>query len=245
MLLHQLSERCPSPGAVKKYDDLGISSLRVWCNPRPGRRYCAGADVAEGVPGGNKSVVVVLDVETLEPMAVLRGLWKPEEFARRAAALCEYFNGAMLAVERNNHGHSALNTLVNTINYPNLYFHLEYDVINRKQTQTLGFPTSPKTRPVMLDRLRDAIEGGDMPAVDPVLLSECMNFVRPDDEPDGKYEAADGCEDDEVMAYAVALQCRERFFDEGDNDVPANYDALDAAARAQSSAHFPKSGSLF
>ncbi len=246
LLLNAMRLNAPEPGARKRYDDLGISDLRIWANPQPGRRYCAGADVAEGTPSGNHSVCAVIDVQSLDPVAVLRGKWKPDEFAKRSARLCEHFNMAMLAVERNNHGHSALNTLVNGLDYPNLYFHLEYDAVNRKERQVLGWPTTPKTRPIMIDRLRDAIESGEMKAVDKVLLAECMNFVRPDGEPDGKYEAAEGTEDDSIFAYSVALQCRERALSEGGNAIPTTYSGIEQAIKAQAASHFPKQeGSLF
>ena len=33
----------------------------------------------------------------------------------------------MIGPERNNHGHSVLNTLINQVAYDNLYYHVDYD----------------------------------------------------------------------------------------------------------------------
>lgn len=179
--------------------------IQVYAKPVPGRRYAAGCDVSEGVDGGDFSVCDIVDVLTEEPMATLRGRWRPEDFATRAARLATEYNTAILAVERNNHGHSALNTLVNVLRYPNLYYHQDYDELAKKTQCVLGWPTDNKTRPVMLDELRAELESGRMKVRDRVFLEECLTFQA---NRNGKYEARDGCHDDTIMGKAIALQAR-------------------------------------
>lgn len=183
----------------------GEGEVRVWEKPVPGRRYAAGADVAEGTPTGNYSVMGVLDVETEDQVACLRGKFPPEDFAKRCAALCNEYNGAFLGVERNNHGHSCLNTLVNTIGYSNLYYYSDYDPSTQKSNPRLGWETNGKTRPILLDDLREHIEKGFMRTKDRELLSECRTFG-----PVGasRYEAQEGCHDDSIFAWGIAIQVR-------------------------------------
>lgn len=180
----------------------------VWKKPEPGRRYVAGADVGEGLAAGDWSIMGVLDLETMEQVAVLRGHWKPEDFARRMDRLGREYNSALLAVERNNHGHSALNTLLNVTMYPNLYYHADYDAAADKPQTVLGWPTNAKTRPIMLDDLRQALEDGLVIARDRVMLTECLTFEQSGE---GKYEARGGCHDDAVIAWAIAVQARKNW----------------------------------
>ena len=236
-----------APLAWKKFDDVGTSDLVVWEEPKDGRRYAAGADVAEGTPDGNFSACGIFDVKTMNQVARLRGKWKPEEFARRSAVLAGHYNDALLGVERNNHGHSALNTLANTLEYPNLYYHVEYDASSGGHHRVLGWPTTPKTRPIMLDRLRDAIEDGETDARDVVLLGEAMSFVsRTTDSGARKYMAAEGCKDDMVITWAIAAMMREAALEGESSTVPGGVDLEQEASRAQARALFVKpSGGLF
>lgn len=203
-------------------------AIRIWERPIAERRYAAGSDVAEGLPKGDFCQTSIVDATTMKQVAVLRGKWKPEEFARKTADLCIEYNTAHLAVERNNHGHSMLNTLVNGENpYPNLYYHLDYDATTGAHTPTLGFPTTQKTRPIMLNDLRDAVEKGQMEVNDAVFLGECRTFT-PDR--NGVYRAKGGCKDDAVLSWGIALQARKKAL-EGIVIVPSNMASLQTSAR--------------
>lgn len=201
-IVDQLMKRVKPP--IEERDG---GQVRIFERAAAGRRYVAGCDVSEGVPDGDFSVCKILDAESMREVAVMRGRWRPEEFARRAAALCLEYNTALLAVERNNHGHSALNTLMNVLRYPNLYRHLDYDARTGQSLPSIGWPTDLKTRPIMLDELRAAIEAGQLEVRDRVLLEECLTFQA---NKTGKYEAREGCHDDDIIATAIAIQARKR-----------------------------------
>lgn len=205
MIIDAISKRAPEP--IEKRDG---DHIRIFKKADAKRRYTAGCDVAEGVPGGDFSVCGILDAESMEQVAVLRGHWKPEDFAHRSAKICMEYAKAKMAVERNNHGHSMLNTLANVIHYPNLYFHRDYDQKSGKETPVLGHPTDSKTRPIMLDDLRAAIEDGHMRVYDKIFCAECNTFQA---DRNGKYQAREGCFDDSVLAWAIALQARKRLGD--------------------------------
>lgn len=176
----------------------------VWKVPQKGHRYVVGCDTAGGGPEGNESVAGVLEVASCEQVATLRGRWKPDVFGRLVAKLATTYNHALLAVEMNNHGHSVLNTLVNECSYSNLYHAIAYADGDRKQDP--GWLTDGRTRPVMLNDLRAATEERWMKVNDPVYVSQAMTFKLDRDEE--KYKAAPGCNDDTVMAWAVAVQAR-------------------------------------
>lgn len=196
-IILSMVENCKSPIEVR--DD---NSILIWERPQYGRRYIAGADVGEGLPDGDFSGVGILDKESGNQVASLHGRWRPEVFARKAAKLANEYNKALLAVESNNHGHSALNTLLNVLHYSNLYYHENYDNTGDKR---LGWQTNGKTRDNMLDNLKAGIEENVIGINDAEFLNECIDFV---DNGSGKYEAPSGKHDDRVIKWAIAWYVR-------------------------------------
>lgn len=90
-----------------------IPGLAVYKDPVPGRKYVIAADVAEGKdPEGKRDsdydAAPVVDAETWEEVACLHGRWEPDVYALYLIALSEAYNGAVMVVERNNHGHAVL-----------------------------------------------------------------------------------------------------------------------------------------
>lgn len=239
LLLAAMKLRAPEPVENAWPDEEGTAQLRIWKRPLGGHEYAAGGDVAEGIRGGNYSSLIVRDVKTLEPVATLRGHWKPEEFGKRCADVCTKFNGALLAIERNNHGHSALNTLQNQVDYRNLYWHAEYDAKGGGRSQVIGWATTPKSRPIMLDHYRELVESGQAPLWDPRVIDECSTFVKQEGKRE-TYAAEDGCQDDLVIADAICLQARESALGER-SEVGAGYDPA-AYLEATGGPMFPSGG---
>ena len=180
--------------------------LLIWKHPEPGREYVIGADVGEGLAHGDASAACVIDKESGEQAAELHGQISPERFARLLDALGRHFNRAELAVERNNHGHSVLNTLFHGTSYPDLYHHTDYDQAGRNRRE-LGWPTDQKTKPIMIDDLVEAIGGGHFLIHSSGLVDECFTFVVTDT---GSQEAQPRKHDDRVIAAAIAWQVRKR-----------------------------------
>ena len=112
----------------------------------------------------------------------------------------------MLVVERNNHGHSTLNTLRNLCHYPRLHYHVRYDARAGMQPM-LGWPTDQATKPILVDDLAAAIAGGHLLIHSPQLVDECLTFVTTDT---GSQQAQEGKFDDRVMAAGIAWQARKR-----------------------------------
>jgi len=193
--------------------------LSVWKRPEKGRSYVVGADVGEGLAGGDASCGCVLDRETGEQVAELHGRVPPERFGHLLDALGRFYNQAAVAVERNNHGHSTLNTLRNVCRYPRLYYHVRYDQLG-KAMPVLGWPTDQATKPILVDDLAAAIAGGHLLIHSAGLVDECFTFVTTDT---GAQEAQEGKHDDRVLAAGIAWQARKRAVSKGTSQRPAGW----------------------
>jgi hypothetical protein len=195
------------------------AALLVWRQPQEGCDYVIGADVGEGLGDGDASCAVVLDHESGEQVAELHGRLPPERFAHLLNALAWHYRRAKLAVERNNHGHSVLNTLHNVLRYPMLYHHVRYD--HRVGDQiTLGWPTDQATKPILVDDLGAAIAGGHVIIRSLALIDECMTFITTDT---GSQEAQQGKYDDRAMALGIAWQVRKRPQARGSTQKPEGW----------------------
>jgi len=161
----------------------------------------------------------VLERRSGRQVAELHGRVPPERFALLLNALGRWYNRALLAVERNNHGHSTLNTLRHVCRYPRLYYHVRYDR-TRHQQPVLGWPTDPATKPILVDDLGAAIAQEAIGIESLALVDECLTFVMTDS---GAQEAAEGKYDDRVMAAAIAWQARKRHVARGSTQRPQGW----------------------
>jgi hypothetical protein len=173
----------------------------VWFPPQSGRRYVVGVDPAGGGAGGDFCALQVLDVDTGLQCAE----WQARAPVREAAAVvvrvARRFNGAMIAVERNNHGSGLLACL--EFQEPDSSGVAGFEVYT--QDKQAGWPTTAHSRPEMLERVGAAVEAAGGSIQSSRLLAECKTMVR---QRNGKAAAAAGCHDDCVMAMAVALSVR-------------------------------------
>lgn len=170
----------------------------IYEKPDKNKMYICGADVAEGI-SKDWSAGVLMDLNTREVVATVRGKWKPEDFADKLAYLCNTYAAAgkpppELAVERNNHGHTVLYRLNEHLQYQNLY--------QDPKDERLGWKTTSITRPMMIDEFIDAVENKIIKINDENILEECSTLV----DNNGKIEAASGKNDDTIIAAAIALQ---------------------------------------
>lgn len=175
----------------KRWND----QLWVWYPPQPGKKYVAGVDPAGGGTSGDYAAVQIVERETGLQCAEMRGHIDPRELAKRIAVLGREYNGALLVVERNNHGLAVLAYLSMKENYPAVY----------EQRGQPGWLTTALSRPAMIELLGIALTTEPEIFSSSRLLAECRTFVRQDD---GRVSAAAGTHDDCVMAMAMALQVR-------------------------------------
>lgn len=166
----------------------------------PGETYYIGADVAMGIKGGDWSVAQVLDSRKRQ-VATYRSQVHPDYFATVLDKLGHLFNTAKIGVENNNHGILTATRLGKDLAYPNLYFETHVDKQTEDETVVFGFRTTVKTKPLIIDKLRQAFREKDIEVFDKITLRELLTYVVKDD---GKLEAEAGCFDDCVMSLAIA-----------------------------------------
>jgi hypothetical protein len=182
-----------------------IGGMTVWQRPQRDHRYIVAADCAEGIPGQDYDAALVIDVVTCQQVAELHGYWPDNVYANKLAQLGYYYNTAIVAPERNNHGHSIINTLWHQLNYPKIYRHKDYDKEKDKTILKPGWLTSSKTKPIMIADLEEAIRVGTFRFASPKLLSELRVYSYNEN---GSMGAQPGYHDDLVIAAAIALQVR-------------------------------------
>lgn len=185
--------------------------LRIYARPVLGKRYVVGCDVSEGV-GKDKSASTVLDWETGDVVAYFESqLIDPGDFGAFNGELGALYNSAMVAIERNNHGHAALESLKHRpmkghdIPYPlhNIYHHPD---------KRPGWVTSSETRPVLWDALATDIRGKLARSPEAAHSIEVNSLIW---DKDGKPRAANksdenGAKDDGFVSWGIARQVRSR-----------------------------------
>ena len=178
--------------------------LQVWTRPVSNKEYRIGADVSEGIDVGRDtdwSVGVVLDAYSMEEVALLRVKIDPDLFAWQLASLGKWYNNAKLLVERNNHGLVTLKFLSDVHLYPDIYSEKILDERSSRSARKLGFHTTVKSKPLIIDYLRELIREDEINIRSPKILDELQTFVNL---PNGRMAAQSGSHDDCVMALAIA-----------------------------------------
>jgi len=170
-------------------------TLLTWLPALAGKRYLVAVDTAGGGAEGDYAAAQVIELTTGVQCAELRGRLGTLELARATAALAKEYNGALVVVERNNHGAGVIAYLDGVEKYRNLY----------EQGEQTGWLTTAVTRPAMLAQLGALLVERPEIFQSRRLLAECRTFVRTRS---GRAEAASGEHDDCVMAMAIAQAVR-------------------------------------
>jgi len=179
--------------------------LTVYRTHDEGERYVIGADVAMGVRNGDFSVAQVLDSKKRQ-VAVWRGQVHPDYFAEILYELGYYYNEAHIIVENNSHGILTCTRLGKDMAYPNFYTEVQYDKLTDKETVKLGFSTTARSKPLIIDELRASMREEELELNDKTTIREMLTYVVSES---GSMEAESGCFDDCVMSLALANHVHE------------------------------------
>lgn len=174
--------------------------LYVYKEHDPGGTYYIGADVAMGIRNGDYSVAQVLDGQK-QQVAVWRGHVHPDYFADILHALGTYYNEARIGVENNNHGLLTAVRLGRDLSYANMYVDVAEGNLDDRFTETYGFRTTSKTKPLIIDRLRASLREQEINIFDTTTLREMLSYIVTET---GSMEAEEGTYDDCVMSLAIA-----------------------------------------
>jgi hypothetical protein len=182
-------------------------TLRIWQEPEPRKRYLITIDPSQGV-GGDPGAAVVHDRETGAHVATLHGQFSTWEMARLTRGperlkegeeskhgppgLAAVYNDALVAVERNNHGHAVLQAYEREFTGTKVY---------EGRDKKLGWNNTAVSRASALDGLHEAHRNGTWSTPDAQTLGEMRDFVVTEE---GRAEAEAGAHDDLVLAHAIA-----------------------------------------
>jgi hypothetical protein len=171
-------------------------ALQIYCRAYAGRKYVVAVDTAAGGSAGDFAAIQVVDVQTGKQCAELQQRLRPAELARITAELAREYGGALVAVERNNHGHTVLAHLETSERYENVY---------TPRDGQAGWLTNVVSKPDAIARLGALLLERPEMFASKRLLGECRTYVSGDG---GRTGAANGAHDDLVMAMAIAQAVR-------------------------------------
>ena len=185
--------------------------LTVFAPPAKGKTYVIGADVADGLEGGDYSVASVWCGQNMEQVAEFHGHISPYDFATELDHLGQWYNNALLAVEDNNMGSTTITRLYRDVFYPNLYFRERTSTVEDSSTfKRAGWHTSAPNKREIVAAMAHQVENWEKTGFTPhgkEFVDECRTFAAHTDKVGmARYAAQSGCQDDRVMAACIALR---------------------------------------
>ena len=189
-----MAEECKAP--IRQ-----VGPAHIYQEPRVGRRYVAGTDVASGV-GLDYSVTVILDVNSGYVVAdLVTNALAPEDFSVASMNMLEVYDNPDWAIE-NNFSDTVL-TVARDENYPKLYRR----TVGRGKTarREHGWRTDRMSRQNLFDELRQTFNDGHLTIPNKQGLDEFSTIIAA---PGEKPQAMGGAHDDYVMALGIALMCK-------------------------------------
>lgn len=175
--------------------------IRIRKAPEKGVPYVIAGDTAG--TGSDYFASHVLDNRTGEQVAVLHHRFGERMFAEQMYCLGMYYNTALIGVETNYSTYPEM--VLEELGYPKLYVRQRLDTFTGKLVDAFGFETTTKSRPVIIDGLKDVAKQALETIWDFETLGEMMTFVYDEN---WKPQAEQGEHDDLVMSLAIAHYIR-------------------------------------
>jgi len=202
----------PSSATLIKGDD-GEYWIDVYREPIPGHKYGLAADNASG-HGNDFSCAAVIDLSDGAPCAELHMRAGEDIFSEQIHFMGLWYNTARIAVEnQGGYGTTVIAYLRDGHKgrkpYPKIYRHRATDRSDAHETAAYGFPMNLKTRPKLVAELNTWIRDKLFPYVTRGFIAEARTFVRR--ETGTSPRAADGTNDDRVIAWGIALELYSQF----------------------------------
>lgn len=202
-------EACYAPTGLVADDKLAevgapsLPGLEIYALPYVGRdgvkrTYAIGGDPAEGNPTSDDSASDVLDCETGEQVATIAGKFQPAVLAGYIAALSDFYNGAAVMVERNNHGHAVLLAL--STQYPRVRILEGHD-------GKPGWLSSDLGKTLLYNAEADACRNGEVTIHNFTTMQQLQSIEG------STLRAPEGENDDRADAHALAVVARKKAAD--------------------------------
>lgn len=188
--------------------------LWVWLYPEQVGNCVVILDTSRG-DGEDSAGLEVLDLDTGDQVAEYKGGATPKELAELGVRIAMEYNNALIIVENTGIGNTTCSYVVDST-YPNIFYSPKSDTLDvheyldkyydkDKEDMTCGFTNSTRTRPVMLDALRQRIIDKVIRIRSKRLSAELHSFVWKN----GKAQAAKGHHDDLVLPTAIGVFLRD------------------------------------
>jgi hypothetical protein len=213
-------KRTRTLGTVR-YEPYAGGNLSIWIMPDTTinlkHRYAAFADIGGTTYNADYSVIKVIDRYPMlhggvpEIVATWRGHINQIDFAWKCAALAEFYNRALLAIEVNSERNTEdpesgdYVTIFGEISnvYRNLYHYTKPEDVRAHKPTKWGFFTNRVTKRRMMNTLRTALEVGGYIERD---IRACDEMDSYEIKPDGSYGAVAKGHDDLVICTAGVVQ---------------------------------------
>mgnify|MGYP001571747212 CR=1 FL=1 len=153
---------------IKEYNN-----FRIFEDYKLGHRYAMGCDVAEGI-GKDSSTIALWDFTPAKPKIVAEyanNQVAPDMFAYEIKNLGDKYELPLVAVERNNHGHTTISKLKEI--YPERH-------IYKDEKEKYGWQTNLVSKPKMLYELNTGINEELVELVSSRIISEVRRYDKDD-----------------------------------------------------------------
>lgn len=194
---------------TREYLSMYPHLLTVLKVPERGKKYVIGADVAEGLEGGDASSGRVYDADTMEEVAFFHGQIDPDHFGNVLVDLALIYHEALIVPEINNMGHTTLEAIKKR-GYLKVYMRAVKDEIDQnKITLKMGWRTTAANKQTLLNGLIARYRDGEIRIMDINVLLEMLKLTRGDNgqvELNGK---------DRVVATCLAIAGLDQLYEEG------------------------------
>lgn len=175
--------------------------VRIRKHPEAFVPYVLGGDTAG--TGSDMFAGQLLDNRTGEQVAVLHHQFGEKVYAEQMYCLGMYYNEALIGIEVNYSTYPEM--CLEELDYPNLYVREKYDNYTGKLKDAFGFETTTKSRPIIIDGLKEVARSALETITDYATLGEMLTFIYDEK---WKPQAEEGEHDDLVMALAIAHHIR-------------------------------------
>ena len=184
--------------------------IMVYEAVQPMASYVMGVDAAAGTEFGDYSSFAILRVDKGEVMAeaaTFMARVAPRELATLVLEFARKYQPVVNIEVNNGWGLAALEALIEG-QYGRLYAQKSVDAVSGEASQRIGWQTTERTRPLLLEYVRQYVDAKDdrdryvHGVRDLRLQAQCNTFER---NANGKYEHQKGAHDDMVFAYGLAL----------------------------------------
>jgi len=218
-LLHGASETTPV-----RFDEVANGHTRIWKMPDPSRQYIIGVDVSQGLRQGDASCASVLEMRhvgydfSFDLVAQCHGWMNPRQYATEVVKLALFYNGGLLAIERNGPGDECIRSCKEWG-----YWNLFRDVSDPTQAEfspdaDFGVHTNRSTKGQMIAILQDVIKNRktgkrtiEIRCDETLDELGCYEQQQSDKSDVIKFGASTGMHDDRVMSLALAVYVAKTF----------------------------------